>query len=74
VKAGSRKDPRIRLDANAYQALRRQILERDHWRCQRCGSISGLEVHHIQHKGRQGEDTEENLISLCAEYHRAMHA
>jgi 5-methylcytosine-specific restriction endonuclease McrA len=74
MKAGSGKRPRIRLDANTYQVLRKQILERDGWRCLHCGSISGLEVHHIQRRSQQGEDTDENLISLCSECHRAMHA
>ena len=65
---------RIRADANAYSELRRQILAPDGWRCQQCGSLSGLEVHHIQQRSRQGEDVELNLITLCAECHRALHA
>jgi hypothetical protein len=27
---------------------RQMALERDHWRCQACGSLSGLEVDHIE--------------------------
>jgi len=74
VKPSSEKPRRVRLDADAYRALRWKVLERDAWRCQRCGSISGLEVHHMQRRSRQGEDSEENLVSLCPECHRAIHA
>jgi len=68
------KCPPVRLDAKAYRELCKAVLERDGWRCQHCGSISGLEVHHIQRRSRQGKDSEENLISLCPECHRALHA
>jgi 5-methylcytosine-specific restriction endonuclease McrA len=68
------KRPRIRLDAKAYHTLRRDILERDGWRCQACGSTAGLEVHHIERRSQQGEDAEDNLITLCSDCHRAIHA
>jgi len=73
VKPPVEKPRRIRLDTKAYRALRRKILERDAWRCQHCGSISGLEVHHIRRRSQQGEDSDENLISLCSVCHRAIH-
>ena len=65
---------RVRLDASAYRALQRKILERDGWRCQACGANSGLEVHHIERRSRLGEDSENNLITLCSECHRAIHS
>jgi len=34
------------LGAKAYRDLRKQVLERDGWRCQSCGSLSAVEVHH----------------------------
>jgi hypothetical protein len=34
------------LDLLFYAGLRQQILRRDGWRCQSCGSMSNLEVHH----------------------------
>ncbi len=64
---------RLRLDPNSYHVLRRTILERDGWRCQICGSMMGLEVHHITPRGRMGDDTEENLITLCWGCHRNVH-
>ena len=32
----------IRLDAASYERLRQQILRRDGWRCQVCGTMSNL--------------------------------
>jgi hypothetical protein len=36
------------------------------WRAKRAilGKLAGLEVHNLQHRSRQGEDSEENLIML----------
>jgi hypothetical protein len=42
-----RKEPRLKLDQEAYRILRLQVLERDGWRCQQCGSMKNLEVHHL---------------------------
>jgi len=69
----TRKSPRIRLDAKIYGRLRRQVLERDGWRCQYCGTCGGLEIHHIQRRSQLGHDREENLITLCAGCHRQLH-
>ena len=64
---------RTRLNAQAYRILHRKILERDGWRCQACGSMSGLEVHHMQRRSQLGDDCDVNLITLCADCHRAIH-
>jgi hypothetical protein len=40
------KQPRLRLDAQSYLQLCREVLQRDGWRCQACGTTSNLEVHH----------------------------
>ena len=68
------KRQRIRLEAPAYRTLHRKILERDGWRCQAYGAMSGLQVHHIERRSRLGEDSESNLITLCSECHRAIHS
>ncbi len=64
---------RVRLDANNYRELHQQVLERDGWRCQTCGSMQHLEVHHLQFRSQAGGDLERNLISLCAECHEQVH-
>ena len=68
-----RKQPRLRLDPDSYRDLCRNVLERDGWRCQFCGRMVHLEVHHQQSRSRSGDDVEENLITLCAECHASLH-
>ncbi len=67
------KRPRLRLDPKSYVRLRREVLERDGWRCQNCGSLAGLQVHHTQSRGLLGDDAEGNLITLCAGCHQDVH-
>ena len=62
-----------RLDPLSYESLRQQILRRDNWRCQSCGSMSSLEVHHREFRSHSGADSEENLITLCAACHAGVH-
>jgi 5-methylcytosine-specific restriction endonuclease McrA len=65
--------PHLRLDPIAYESLRQQVLQRDHWRCQLCGVMSNLDVHHIEFRSQGGEDSELNLITLCAACHSQTH-
>ena len=67
------KQPRFRLDHVSYEQLRNQVLGRDGWRCQACGSMSNLEVHHKELRSHSGDDSEENLITLCSTCHSAAH-
>jgi 5-methylcytosine-specific restriction endonuclease McrA len=67
------KRPRLRLDPDSYRRLRQSVLERDRWRCQSCGSMVGLDVHHMTSRGRLGSDLEENLITLCRRCHHKIH-
>jgi len=68
------KAARLRLDAMQYETLRQQILRRDGWRCQSCGVMSNLEVHHREFRSHSGADSEENLITLCVACHAAVHS
>jgi hypothetical protein len=63
----------LRLDPVAYENLRQQVLRRDGWRCQFCGAMSNLEVHHQQFRSHCGGDTERNLITLCTSCHSQAH-
>ena len=63
----------LRLEPPAYDALRQQVLRRDNWRCQVCGAMSNLEVHHQQFRSHAGEDVEHNLITLCNKCHKETH-
>jgi 5-methylcytosine-specific restriction endonuclease McrA len=64
---------RTQLDPLSYENLRQQVLRRDNWRCQSCGAMSNLEVHHREFRSHSGPDSEENLITLCGDCHRAEH-
>jgi len=64
---------RLRLDRDSYHALCQQVLQRDGWRCQRCGSSQDLQVHHIQPRILLGGDVEEDLITVCTASHRKIH-
>ena len=62
-----------RLDRLSYEGLRQQILRRDGWRCQSCGTMANLEVHHREFRSHLGSDSEENLIALCVACHARVH-
>ena len=64
---------RLRLDAEAYRRICTQVLERDGWRCQHCGTSQNLQVHHICFRSRLGGDTDDNLITLCTSCHNEVH-
>jgi len=69
-----RKAARLRLDPALYEDLRQQVLRRDGWRCQSCGTMTNLEVHHRVFRSQGGDDSELNLITLCAECHAQVHS
>jgi len=51
--------PRLRLDTVTYESLGQQVLHRDSWRFQSCGTMSNLEVHYKQFRSHSGHDSEE---------------
>jgi len=63
----------IKLEESEYRELRQRVLRRDNWRCQFCGSMTNLEVHHQQFRSHSGPDYEDNLITLCKSCHRSLH-
>src|SRR5207245_1683095 len=73
VKRTLPKQPRLRLDPESYDGLREQVLRRDGWKCQNCGSMVNLEVHHQEFRSQGGDDSEENMITLCAACHSLIH-
>ena len=73
MKKGRCKSPRRKLDSDSYRKLHRQVLERDGWRCQACGSMHHLQIHHLLFRSHSGGDTEHNLITLCVDCHHRVH-
>ena len=59
----------------SYSSRREAILRRDNYTCQCCGKKNcRLEVHHVKFKSNGGTDDEENLITLCEDCHKGVHA
>jgi len=66
-----RKVKRIKLGQRLYRRLMKRVLERDGWRCQRCGALENLQVHHKIRRSQKGYDALGNLVTLCAYCHMA---
>jgi 5-methylcytosine-specific restriction endonuclease McrA len=52
-----RKIKRIKLGKQVYRRLMKSVLERDGWRCRKCGSLENLQVHHKMKRSQQGNDS-----------------
>jgi 5-methylcytosine-specific restriction endonuclease McrA len=65
---------RHRLETDRYRELHGQVLKRDGWRCQFCGGMRQLQVHHIRFRSHSGADEEQNLITLCTSCHDRLHS
>jgi 5-methylcytosine-specific restriction endonuclease McrA len=68
-----RKVKRIKLGRQLYRRLLKRVLERDGWRCQKCGSLEDLQIHHKIKRSQQGDDALANLVTLSAYGHMAEH-
>lgn len=71
-----RKKP-IRLKGQDLRDLYYRVWERDNWTCQGDDCPGGWYLdrgpHHIKLKSQGGEDTEDNLITLCVFCHAKAH-
>jgi hypothetical protein len=54
----------------------KEIFERDHWRCVRCGTASNLESvpHHVEYRSAMGGGSKRNGITVCRYCHDWFHA
>ena len=65
---------RIMLQKTELRELKQQVLARDKFRCRKCGSRSNLAAHHIIFRSDNGDDSSENLATLCTyPCHKAVH-
>ncbi|HVZ31299.1 MAG TPA: HNH endonuclease [Polyangiaceae bacterium] len=70
---------RSRASARAKQdippALRRAVLRRDERRCRvpGCRNATFLDLHHIVPRSEGGSHSADNLVTVCAAHHRALH-
>jgi hypothetical protein len=69
-------------DRHIPDAVKRKVLRRDGYRCQKCGwtheewnrsDPRHLELHHVKPHAKGGENTEENLVTLCTICHDDIH-
>lgn len=52
-----------------WQVIRWKVLERDGFKCTKCGSAKDLEAHHIIPRRKGGADDLDNLTTLCKKCH-----
>jgi len=69
-------------DRNIPDPVRRSVLVRDGYACRNCGWTHGqwnpsdprhLELHHMEHHAKGGENIEDNLTTLCTVCHDDIH-
>ena len=66
------KEYREHLKSPEWDAIRKQAMSRDGHLCQDCGRQVATEVHHLSYDN-VGEESPEELVSLCSECHRNRH-
>ena len=57
--------PTSRTSRTEWRRIRKAVLTRDGYRCQKCGKRGRLEIDHIRPKWVGGSDDMENLRVLC---------
>jgi 5-methylcytosine-specific restriction endonuclease McrA len=63
----------FRLPEAEYKALCKKVLQRDGWRCRSCNSRVALHCHHVIFRSQDGDDTLENVLTLCLSCHEGVH-
>ena len=68
-------DGRSRASRTIPPSVRRLVMRRDHHRCvvPGCRNSEHLEVHHLEHRARGGDNHPDNLVVLCSGHHDAHH-
>jgi hypothetical protein len=64
-----------RATQDVSPAVRRLVLRRDHGQCvfPGCRHSVFVDIHHIEYRSRGGDHEPDNLVTLCAAHHRAIH-
>jgi predicted restriction endonuclease len=69
-------------DRKIPDSVRFAVLERDKYKCRKCGwshekynrsNPRHLELHHMKHHAKGGENNEDNLMTLCTSCHDSAH-
>lgn len=56
-----------------WKKTRSTVVNRDNFRCMKCGTSSSLHVHHIIPVAKGGLSIQANLVTLCARCHSSKH-
>ena len=64
----------VRLDPKRWAKVRRQVFDRDGWRCTECGKAGRLEAHHAPPL-QEGADPYDlaGIVTLCRGCHIELH-
>jgi len=68
-KGGVTPESQIRLHTPEWDIIRKRILKRDRYTCQKCGVKKKLDVHHKKPWRIGKDDNDKYLISLCRKCH-----
>ena len=60
------------INSPKWKAKRQMVLERDNFRCRKCGTGKNLDVHHITYE-HIGNEPIDDLVTLCRECHESVH-
>lgn len=61
------------ISAKIPNSKRKEVYQRDGYRCALCDRSDGLQIHHCIPKGQGGSDRIDNLITLCPYCHSLAH-
>lgn len=65
------KGGKMTLRGKGWNTIRTQVIRRDDYTCQQCGSKEELEVHHIvTYRNKKNFNKLTNLVTLCRECHK----
>ena len=60
-----------KLHRSFWEMRKRQVFERDMWRCRKCASVLQLQCDHVVNRSSGGTHDMENLQTLCSNCHYA---
>ena len=60
------------INSPKWKAKRQMVLERDNFRCRKCGTGKNLDVHHITYE-HLGNEPLDDLVTLCRCCHEEVH-
>ena len=62
------------METEVWKGLSKQRMKIDGWKCCECKSAENLQVHHIHYPLVWGEESIDDLRTLCDECHKNLHA